>query len=157
MKYRILMIVAVLAVALVGWVSSEDDQTVTTNSVQHFDALVSVDDAAPTYLPWTNDALKKGTGYWLINLAKGAVAADTAKLVTVIVQQSAQTEPLRGVTQRWYNTDTITVLSGKFGETPSTWNGSYTHTMSGREVRLALVASDSVRVTGTVDFVYRPD
>lgn len=159
MKYLISSIlIAALLVGMVSWTNNaEDDQTVTTNSVEIFDALVSVDDAAPTYLAWSKDAIKKGTGTWLINLSKGAVAADTSKLVTVIVQESAQTDPLRGVTKRWYNTDTITVLSGLFGSTPSTWNGAHSHTLNGREVRLALVASDSVRVTGTVDFIYRPD
>lgn len=159
MKYLISsLLIAALLIGMISWTNNaEDDQTVTTNSIEYFDALVSVDDAAPTYLPWTNNAIKKGTGTWLIDLAKGAVAADTAKLVTIILQESAQTDPLRGVTQRWYNTDTITILSGKHGETPSTWNGAHSHTLNGREVRLALVATDSVRVTGTVDFIYRPD
>lgn len=133
-----------------------EDATVASPSVQLFTPLTAVDSVTAQYLTWTNNSLKTGTVTWLIDVSKAVT--DSAKTTVITIEQSAQTAPLMGVSQRWYTTDTIAVLSGKVA-TPQLWyKDSYTHAMAGREVRLKLVSTDDhALTTGKFDMIFRPD
>lgn len=153
-------ILFILLVAFGGFLAmsttSSPTATVSSTSVQTFTPLTSVDSASAHYFTWSNNALKKGTIYWLLDFQKAVT--DSAATLLITVEQSAQTAPLGGVTQRWYTTDTIASLSGKVA-TPQVWfKNDYTHVLSGREVRLKVISTDNHNLTsGKVDMLYKPD
>jgi hypothetical protein len=157
MKKNILALLVVVAGGLFIAAYSYEDFKVEDPSVQTFTPLTALDSVtSPKYLTWENNSLRKGTGYWLINIAKAVT--DSAKTQYIIVQQSAQTAPLRGVTQRWYDTDTIVTLSGKVATPIRTYNGCFSHPIEGREVRLKIVSTDDITISkGDIDFTFKPD
>ena len=132
------------------------DATVSTPSVQLFTPLAAVDSASSHYFLWENDAVRAGTVHWLLDFEKALT--DSAATMVITVQQSAQIAPFRNVTQRWYTTDTIAILSGKVA-TPRRWlKDNYSPELSGRAVRLRVHSTDNHNLTaGRVDMLFKPD
>lgn len=157
MKNFLMMAAVTLGLGLIVVAAkSSEDITVASPSVQLFAPVTSVDSATARYYTWDNNALKAGTGYFLIDYAKAVT--DSAATLYITVEQSAQTAPLQGVTQRWYSTDTIAVLSGKAATPTIRYKDAYSFALAGREVRLKVFSTDNHNLSqGKVDFLYKPD
>lgn len=156
MKNFLLMIALTLGLGLVLISAYSEDETLATPSVELFAPVTSVDSASAKYYTWSNNALRAGTGYFLIDYAKAVT--DSAATLYITVEQSAQTAPLRGVTQRWYSTDTVAVLSGKVATPTIRYKDVYPVELGGREIRLKVFSTDNHNLSqGKVDFVYKPE
>lgn len=156
MKNFLLMAAIALGLGLIVVAAKSSEDTVVNPSVELFPTYTTVDSASARYYKWSNNALKSGTAYWLIDYQKPI--ADSAATLWITVEQSAQTAPLGGVAQRWYSTDTIAVLSGKVATPTVRYKDVYAHALGGREVRLKIYSSDNHALTqGKVDFVYKPE
>lgn len=156
MKNFLIVAVIALGLGLMLAAAKSSEDTVVNPSVELFAPVTTVDSASAKYYKWSNNALKAGTGYFLIDYAKAVT--DSAATLYITVEQSAQTAPLQGVTQRWYSTDTIAVLSGKAATPTIRYKDSYPVQLAGREIRLKVFSTDNHSLSqGKVDFVFKPD